>query len=161
MQAAPVAPRPVAPKPAAPVVPPAAAAIAATPATPLPPAPAANQTVDEYHAEIEGWQHTALGSLRALLHRAAPGATESIKWGQPVYEDNGPFAYVRAATDHLTFGFWRGTELPDPAGLLEGAGGKMRHVKLRSTELPVEALEAMVRSAVSLNRAKGDPTRTN
>ena len=28
-------------------------------------------------------------------------------------------------------GFYRGAELPDPAGLLEGTGKDMRHVKLR------------------------------
>lgn len=35
---------------------------------------------------------------------------------------------------HVTIGFARGTELPDPAGLLEGAGKVHRHVKIRTDE---------------------------
>jgi hypothetical protein len=32
---------------------------------------------------------------------------------------------------HVTLGIWRGVELPDPAGLLEGTGKVHRHVKIR------------------------------
>jgi hypothetical protein len=31
----------------------------------------------------------------------------------------------------VNIGFFQGAELPDPAGLLQGAGKSMRHVKLR------------------------------
>jgi hypothetical protein len=41
------------------------------------------------------------------------------------------FAYVNAFSAHAAVGFFHGAELPDPAGLLEGAGKRMRHVKLR------------------------------
>ena len=40
-------------------------------------------------------------------------------------------AYVNALTAHVNVGFFRGAELADPAGLLEGSGKSMRHVKLR------------------------------
>ena len=42
-----------------------------------------------------------------------------------------PFGYVDAFTAHGAIGFFYGADLPDPAGLLEGAGKRMRHVKLR------------------------------
>ncbi|MCX6595061.1 MAG: DUF1801 domain-containing protein [Acidobacteria bacterium] len=42
-----------------------------------------------------------------------------------------PFAYVNVFTAHVNVGFFQGAELPDPAGLLQGAGKSMRHVKLR------------------------------
>lgn len=35
---------------------------------------------------------------------------------------------------HVTIGFAHGTELPDPAGLLEGSGKVHRHVKIRTVE---------------------------
>jgi len=35
---------------------------------------------------------------------------------------------------HVTFGFLRGTSLPDPRGLLEGTGKNLRHAKLRTAE---------------------------
>lgn len=41
------------------------------------------------------------------------------------------FAYANAFTAHVNVGFFRGAELSDPDGLLEGTGKFMRHVKLR------------------------------
>jgi Domain of unknown function (DU1801) len=41
------------------------------------------------------------------------------------------FAYVDAFSAHVNVGFFHGAALDDPAGLLEGAGKRMRHVKLR------------------------------
>src|SRR5215510_2899186 len=42
-----------------------------------------------------------------------------------------PFGYVNAFTSHVNVGFFYGAELADPAGMLEGSGKRMRHVKLR------------------------------
>jgi hypothetical protein len=48
------------------------------------------------------------------------------------------FGYVNVFSGHVNVGFFQGTELPDPAGLLQGTGKFMRHVKL-SPELSVDA----------------------
>lgn len=45
--------------------------------------------------------------------------------------DDAAFAYVDAFTAHVNVGFFRGASLDDPAGLLEGTGKSMRHVKIR------------------------------
>lgn len=45
--------------------------------------------------------------------------------------DSAPFAYVNAFTSHVNLGFFYGSDLPDPTGLLEGSGKRMRHIKLR------------------------------
>ena len=45
--------------------------------------------------------------------------------------DDAAFGYVDAFTSHVNVGFFRGAELNDPSGLLEGTGKYMRHVKLR------------------------------
>ena len=43
-------------------------------------------------------------------------------------------------------------ELSDTAGILEGTGKNMRHVKVRDAQtMPSEAIAALVREAVSLN----------
>ncbi len=137
------------------------------------PSPAGPRSTDGARAtptspEVEAWaaerldapQRTLFETLRTVVRRVAPQATESLKWSQPVWERNGPFAFLRPARGHVTFGFWRGTELPDPRGLLEGAGEKMRHLKLRLGEqLPLEAIERFVREAVKRNEKKGSPTR--
>jgi hypothetical protein len=41
------------------------------------------------------------------------------------------FGYVNVFTAHVNVGFFRGSELHDPDGLLIGSGKLMRHVKLR------------------------------
>jgi hypothetical protein len=50
------------------------------------------------------------------------------------------FGYVGAFTAHVNVGFFQGASLPDPGGLLQGAGKRMRHAKLRWGE-PVNAAE--------------------
>jgi len=58
------------------------------------------------------------------------------------------FAYVNTFTSHVNVGFLRGSELRDPAGLLEGAGKLGRHVKLRPSEsIDSEALAALITEA--------------
>jgi hypothetical protein len=42
--------------------------------------------------------------------------------------------YVSPFKSHINLGFLKGTELPDPKGLLEGTGMLLRHVKIRSAE---------------------------
>lgn len=44
--------------------------------------------------------------------------------------------YVNAFKDHVNVGFFHGAVLEDPAGLLEGTGKRMRHVKLRPGREP-------------------------
>ncbi len=59
-----------------------------------------------------------------------------------------PFAYVDAFRGHANVGFFCGTELNDPAGLLEGTGKRMRHVKLRWGQPANEAaLSALIAEA--------------
>jgi hypothetical protein len=120
----------------------------------------AEKSVDGYIQGLEAWQAELVKSVRAIVKKAAPEARESIKWAQPVYESEGPFAYIKAFKNAVNFGFWRGVDLDDPQGLLSGDGEKMRHVKLASLEdIDEEQFSAFVRQAVELNRAKGDPTK--
>jgi hypothetical protein len=120
----------------------------------------AARTVDEYIDGLTDWRGAAVAAVREVIRGAAPEARESIKWAQPVYEADGPFAFIRAYSKNVQFGFWRGTELDDPDGRLAGEGIRMRHVNLTAADdLDRDALEAWVRQAVELNRTKGDPTR--
>lgn len=125
------------------------------------PASASKGTVDQYVAKLRGGPlEEVVSELRSLVREAAPEATESMKWGQPVYEAFGPFAHIKAFKNHVLFGFWRGAELLDPTGLLKGSGDRMRHVTLRSVaDIDRPILQGMVRTAVTKNHAKGDPTK--
>ncbi|MGM9484712.1 DUF1801 domain-containing protein [Roseateles sp. NT4] len=76
--------------------------------------------------------------VRELLHDGHP--TACVR--------DAAFGYVNAFTSHVNVGFFKGAELPDPTGLLQGTGKSMRHVKLRPGE-PVDenALRALIAAA--------------
>jgi hypothetical protein len=42
--------------------------------------------------------------------------------------------YLKAASQHLTFGFWQGSSLDDPSGRLTSTGHVMAHAKLRTPD---------------------------
>jgi hypothetical protein len=50
--------------------------------------------------------------------------------------EDAPFAYVNVFKSHTNVGFFHGAHLDDPAGLLEGTGKNMRHVKLEPGRAP-------------------------
>lgn len=121
--------------------------------------PVSAATVEQYVNGHKGWQKEVLSTLRGIVHGVAPDIEESIMWSQPVFSTNGPVCFFKAYKDYVTFGFWRGTELSDPDGLLSGDLTMMRTMTLRSAkDVRREAFEAMVKQAVRLNREKGDPT---
>jgi hypothetical protein len=59
--------------------------------------------------------------VRELLHDRHPWACVQ----------DAAFGYVNAFSTHVNVGFLEGAALADPAGLLEGTGKRMRHVKVR------------------------------
>ena len=72
--------------------------------------------------------------VRELLHDGHPTACV----------EDAAFAYVDVFKAHVSVGFFRGAELPDPHGLLEGNGRFMRHVKLRPDRAIDETALAML-----------------
>ena len=76
--------------------------------------------------------------VREILHDGHPTACVA----------DAAFAYVNVFTAHVNVGFFRGAELPDPDGLLEGTGKFMRHVKLRPDgEVDAAALATLISTA--------------
>ena len=58
------------------------------------------------------------------------------------------FAYVNAYKSHVNVGFYRGADLDDPSGLLEGKGKRMRHVQVKpGAEIDATALGALLVAA--------------
>lgn len=76
--------------------------------------------------------------VRELLHDGHPTACVG----------DAAFGYVNAFKAHVNVGFFRGAELDDPSGLLEGTGKFMRHVKLRpEREIDATALVKLIETA--------------
>jgi hypothetical protein len=117
------------------------------------------KTVDEYIAAFDDWRTDAMKRLREVVKEGAPHSAVGIKWAQPVWEWNGPMIWMKAYPKHVDIGFWRGTEMEDPKKVLTGDGERMRHIKITSVkEIPADALRDLVKQAVKLNTAKGNPT---
>lgn len=110
----------------------------------------------EHDPAIDAWFERRPAELAALasewfqlMREVGPLVGELMHDGCPhLCVQDAPFAYVNAFTAHVNVGFFHGNALPDPAGLLQGAGKQMRHVKLKPGE-PVDraALEALVQAA--------------
>jgi hypothetical protein len=83
--------------------------------------------------------------VRELMHDGCPVACVQ----------DAPFGYVNSFKSHVNVGFFYGAMLEDPAGLLEGSGKRMRHVKLKpGLELNAAALRDLIDAAYSDIRAR-------
>ena len=96
---------------------------------------------------IEIWMREHTGELGVIARRwfevmcgCGDDVRELLHDGHPTAcVGDAAFAYVNAFTAHVNVGFFRGAEILDSEGLLEGTGKFMRHVKLRP-ERDVDAL---------------------
>ncbi len=105
---------------------------------------------------IDAWMEEHAGDLGAIAHywfevmrKCGDDVRELLHDGHPTAcVADAAFAYVDAFTAHVNVGFFRGAELADPTGLLEGTGRYMRHVKLRpDSYVDAKALTALIDTA--------------
>ena len=118
--------------------------------------PTIDPRVDAYIARAQPFARPILERVRAAFHRGCPDIVETIKWGVPSFEKHGMVGGMAAFKAHATFGFWRGAELADPAGILRGKG-RASFMDERLTDLaqvpPVAVLAKYVAAAAALNAA--------
>jgi len=89
-------------------------------------------TFDAYLADQPTANQAIIRALRRFVKRVAPGLEESVKWGNGCWvKGKQPVAYVYSAPDYVQLGFFAGSRLKDPKGLLEGEGQYVRHIKVR------------------------------
>src|SRR5215510_11342483 len=100
-----------------------------------------NQQPDDLGAIANRWfvrMRECGDDVRELMHDGCPVAC--VK--------DAAFAYVNVFKNHVNVGFFNGAQLQDPAGLLEGTGKRMRHVKLRpASRFDSSALSALITAA--------------
>src|SRR3954471_5662731 len=96
---------------------------------------------DELRRSARAWvdRMRACGAdVRELLHDGHPTACV----------EDAAFGYVNAFSAHVNVGFFHGAALDDRAGLLEGTGKRMRHVKLRwGQQVNAAALSELIAAA--------------
>ena len=105
---------------------------------------------------IDTWMEKHSGDLGAIarhwfevMRKCGDDVRELLHDGHPTAcVADAAFAYVNAFTAHVNGGFFRGAELADPAGLLEGTGRYMRHVKVRpDSYVDAKALTELIDTA--------------
>ena len=113
-----------------------------------------DERVDAYIAKAAPFAQPILERIRDDFHKASAKVDEDIKWGCPAFVHQGIVGGMAAFKKHVSYGFWRADELPDPEDLFQGKGGgslftaKVAAVK----ELPTRrTLQAYVKRAVALN----------
>jgi hypothetical protein len=100
-------------------------------------------------------------ALRRAIRAAAPSIVERVDFGNRLIA----FGWSMAMRDllfaiicHKTWvnlQFADGAELPDPAGLVEGTGKRIRHVKVRSVEAAAETrLVALIEAQLAIRSAR-------
>ena len=107
---------------------------------------------DDYLAGQRSQNRAIIGALRDFVKRVEPSLSETVKWGNGCWVGKkGPVAYVYSTTGYVQFGFFRGSSLKDPRGLLEGEGKYVRHIKVRDpSEIDAPALAVLLKQAVRL-----------
>jgi hypothetical protein len=112
---------------------------------------------------IEVWMREHAGELGAIAQRwfevmraCGDDVRELLHDGHPTAcVTDAAFAYVNAFKAHVNVGFFRGAEIADPDGLLEGTGRFMRHVKLRpERDVDARALRKLVETAYTDMKAR-------
>jgi hypothetical protein len=118
---------------------------------------------------VDIWLTDACVELRTIarewfakMRRCGDDVRELMHDGCPVAcVEDVPFGYVNSFKNHVNVGFFYGAKLEDPAGLLEGSGKRMRHVKVKpDSELDAEALSNLIDAAYADIKARLETERS-
>ena len=111
--------------------------------------------IDAYIEKAAPFARPILRRIRKAIHAGCPHVEETIKWGMPAFEYEGPLCGMAAFKAHATLGFWKasllrkGKALPAPA--TEKAMGQFGRIA-SVADLPSErTLITLVRRAAALN----------
>ena len=118
----------------------------------------ASKMIDARIRELGDWRGETLARLRALIKEAEPQVVEEWKWmGVPVWERDGIICTGESYKSVVKLTFAKGASLPDPARLFNSSldGNVRRAIDVHEGEkIDEQALKALVRAAVALNKSK-------
>ncbi len=116
-----------------------------------------DKRVDAYIKQAAPFARPILERIRDDYHKASGKISEDVKWGVPAFVHQGLVGGMAAFKRHVSFGFWRADELPDPEDLFGGKGGSLFTAKVSDLkDLPTRTtLRGYVKRAVALNAQAG------
>lgn len=116
--------------------------------------------VDAYLEKAQPFARPILKKLRALVHKACPGITETIKWGMPAFEYKGPVFGMAAFKHHCAGAFWKTKLLHDPDNYLRKnknkggeAMGNLGCIKSVKDLPPDKVMIDFIKQHINLNEA--------
>lgn len=116
-----------------------------------------SELIDARIEDLGDWRGEMLSRLRALIKEAEPEVAEEWKWrGTPVWSHNGLICTGETYKDKVKMTFAKGASLKDPSGLFNSSleGNTRRAIDLHEGDkLDEEALKALIRAAVALNKS--------
>ena len=116
-----------------------------------------SQLIDARIKELGDWRGKMLSRLRALVKQADSEVVEEWKWrGVPVWSHYGLIRTGETYKNIVKMTFAKGAALKDPSGLFNSSldGNTRRAIDFHEGEkIDEEALKALVRAAVTLNKS--------
>ena len=116
-----------------------------------------SELIDARIEDLGDWRGEMLSRLRALIKEADPEVAEEWKWrGTPVWSHNGLICTGETYKSVVKMTFAKGASLKDPSGLFNSSleGNARRAIDFHEGEkLDEEALKALIRAAVALNKS--------
>ena len=123
---------------------------------------AASKLIDARIESLGDWRGKTLAKIRALIKAAAPDVVEEWKWrGVPVWSDGGIICTGETYKDTVKMTFAKGASLDDPSRLFNSSldGNTRRAIDVHEGDkIDEKALKALVRAAITLNKARHKPT---
>jgi hypothetical protein len=123
----------------------------------------ASQRIDAKIAALADWRGQTLACIRAVIHEADPEVVETVKWGRvPVWEHDGIITTGETYKAAVKMTFAKGASLDDPTGLFNSSleGNTRRAIDFHEGDvIDGEALKALVRAAIALNKSKPSKAR--
>ncbi|MEO7072981.1 MAG: DUF1801 domain-containing protein [Rhodanobacter sp.] len=103
-------------------------------------------------------------SLRRLIGSQHAGCVEIVwpklkiaSFGVGPKKMTQHYAYIAIQSSHVNLGFYHGSSLADPTGLLEGTGKALRHIKIRDVAgARSAAVAGLVQQAIAERRPYED-----
>jgi hypothetical protein len=117
-----------------------------------------SELIDGRIEELGDWRGAMLGRLRDVIKEADPDIVEQWKWrGVPTWSHDGIICTGETYKAVVKMTFAKGAALDDPVGLFNSSleGNTRRAIDIHEGEqVDEEALKAVVRAAVTLNKSK-------
>src|SRR5947208_11163798 len=117
-----------------------------------------SRLIDARIKELGDWRGEMLSRLRTLIKEADPDVVEEWKWrGVPVWSHNGLICTGETYKNVVKMTFAKGAALKDPSRLFNSSldGNTRRAIDFHEgAKIDEQALKALIRAAVSLNKSK-------